>query len=155
MSVQDENGQAHVGTRLDGALEAFNAALGGMADDKKGLHFCNNPAEYDWKCLGQRKMLIPYDCASVDIRNRYNISEPQYPNHDHIRWEMHNVWIVDGNLQPGESNLLARRQFYIDVASWAILLGEGFDASGSIVKCYMLSKVAFSETSRYGKWYRL
>jgi hypothetical protein len=155
MSIQDENGQAHVGRVLDDALKAFNSALSCMADSNKDPHFCSNPAEYNWKYLGRREMLIPYNCDSTSFRIWHEISEPEYPNPNHIRWDKRNVWIVQGDLQPGESNLLSRRLFYIDKDSWAILLGEGFDASGCAVKCYMLSKNALSGTSRHGRWYRI
>jgi Protein of unknown function (DUF1329) len=151
MSIQDENGQAHIDAVLDDALTALNC----MVENRKAPHFCANPLEYTWKFLSKKATAVPYNCDATSIRSGEDNNDSEYLNPKYIRWEKHTVWVVQGDLRPGESNLLSRRIFYIDVDSWAILLGEGFDASGCAVKCYMLSKTAQSGTSMHGRWYRI
>jgi hypothetical protein len=45
---------------------------------------------------------------------------------------------VEANLVPGIHNVNAKRRFYIDEDSWYALLGEGYDASGNMVKGYAI-----------------
>ena len=74
--------------------------------------------------------------------NSYRLSDPKYKysdilkpghiNEDLSRWELHRVWVVDATLKPGTSHVYARRTFYIDEDSWAILLIDKYDARGEL-----------------------
>jgi hypothetical protein len=46
----------------------------------------------------------------------------------------HICLIVEANLHQGQHNVNAKRRFYIDEDTWYILLGEGYDAQGNLVK---------------------
>jgi hypothetical protein len=48
-------------------------------------------------------------------------------NPDHLRYELHRVWIVDATLKKGERNIYKRRTFYIDEDSWQILVIDQYD----------------------------
>jgi hypothetical protein len=91
----------------------------------------------------------------VPFHDMRDLLQPKFSNPKITRWEKHSVWVVEGTLQPGESNVLARRRFYIDEDSWCILLGEGYDIAGTMVKCYMLFKGTTPATGKQGRWYPL
>ena len=88
-----------------------------------------------WRYAGLRDVLIPYVAAS---------------DKGVLRWELHHVWIVEGSLRAGESNILALRRFYIEEQSWLILMGEGFARDGTLVNRYML---AMGAPCGRGRWY--
>ena len=48
-------------------------------------------------------------------------------NPDHLRYELHRVWVVDATLKKGERHIYKRRTFYIDEDSWQILLVDQYD----------------------------
>jgi hypothetical protein len=153
MSIWHEHGRKHVRKALDEAFESQNSAANGSTDIDESSSFCSNPAEYDWKYIGKQEMLVPYNCGTVPFHDMGGLLPPKLSNPKIIRWEKHRVWVVEGVLQPGESNVLARRRFYIDEDSWCILLGEGYDIAGTMVKCYMLFKCVSPAARKQGRWY--
>ncbi|MBN7822601.1 DUF1329 domain-containing protein, partial [Bowmanella yangjiangensis] len=47
-------------------------------------------------------------------------------------YEPHRVWVVEATLKPGERHIYAKRVFYIDEDSWAILAADIYDGRGEI-----------------------
>ena len=101
--------------------------------------FYGNPSQYDWRFIAKQELLVPYNCEIVPCHIPPDLSQGKFPHPGTIRWERHRVWVVEGSLQPGESNMLTRRRFYIDEDSWLILLGEAYDSTGAMCeKLYAL-----------------
>ena len=57
------------------------------------------------------------------------------------------VWVVDSTLKQGTSHIYARRTFYIDEDSWAILLIDKYDARGELWRTAELHNENWSTTS--------
>lgn len=100
--------------------------------------FYGNPSQYDWRYIGKQEMYVPYNCNAMHFSTAQDLLQPQAPNPDLVRWEKHRVWIVEASLRPGQINPLARRRLYIDEDTWQALLGEAYDASGTMIKCHAL-----------------
>lgn len=88
---------------------------------------------FDWKLLGKREMLVPYNAYQVHSKsNAYkDILTEHYPNPSVLRYELHRVWVVEANLKPGSRHRYARRLFYVDEDSWQILMADQFDGRGN------------------------
>ena len=84
---------------------------------------------YDWKLVGKREMYVPYNAYRVhsDKLSFGDIIRPLHVNPEHLRYELHRVWIVDATVKQGASHLYKRRTFYIDEDSWQILLVDIYD----------------------------
>ena len=84
---------------------------------------------YDWKLVGKREMYVPYNAYRVhsDKLSFGDIIRPLHVNPEHLRYELHRVWIVDATLKEGASHLYKRRTFYIDEDSWQIMLADIYD----------------------------
>ena len=84
---------------------------------------------YDWKLVGKREMYVPYNAYRVhsDKLSFNDIIRPLHVNPEHLRYELHRVWIVDATLKEGASHLYKRRTFYIDEDSWQIMLADIYD----------------------------
>ena len=109
------------------------AADGLRTNDDFGMY--NGATDrYDWKLLGKREIYVPYNSYRLsDPKYKYSdILKPGHINEDLSRWELHRVWVVDATLKPGTSHVYARRTFYIDEDSWAILLIDKYDARGEL-----------------------
>jgi hypothetical protein len=151
--MYQENAQTHVCRTRGEAYEALISAIDGLTDVAGCSNFCDNPEEYEWRYVEKREMIIPYNCDALPARSQNILMESEFPDLSSIRWEKHRVWIVEGILRPGESNLLVRRRFYIDEDSWLILLGEGYDGAGTMARCFMLYTLSIPSKHRQGRWY--
>lgn len=114
----DNPGTAADGQRTSDQFDMFNGA----------------PDRYDWKLIGKKEMIVPYNSYKLhsDKIKNADILKPLHINQDLARYELHRVWVVDATLKPGTSHLYARRTFYIDEDSWQILAADQYDGRGQL-----------------------
>lgn len=96
--------------------------------------FNGAPDRYDWKLVGKREMIVPYNAYKLHAKGipEDQIIKPRHINQDLTRYELHRVWVVDATVKPGKSHVYARRTFYIDEDSWQILVVDQYDQRGQI-----------------------
>ncbi|PTX94303.1 DUF1329 domain-containing protein [Opitutus sp. ER46] len=96
--------------------------------------FSGAPDRYEWKLLGKKEMLVPYNSYKLHAKGlkASEILKPLHINQDLARYELHRVWVVDATLKPGVSHLYSRRTFYIDEDSWQILAADHYDGRGQM-----------------------
>ncbi|MCL4838710.1 MAG: outer membrane lipoprotein-sorting protein, partial [Thermoanaerobaculia bacterium] len=109
----DNPGTAADNMRTSDQLDIFNGA----------------PDRYDWKLVGKREIYVPYNAYKLqDPKVPYKeILTPLHMNPQHLRYELHRVWVVDATLKPGERHIYKRRTFYVDEDSWQILVVDQYD----------------------------
>lgn len=132
------NGQGRVRKAPNEAFDAPNPESNGIANIDESSCFYGNPSQYDWRYISKQEMLVPYNCNAMLFYNAQDLFGPHFPDPNIVRWEKHRVWVVEATLHPGEHNVNAKRRFYIDEDSWYALLGEGYDANGTMVKGYAI-----------------
>ncbi len=155
MSRQSGNDETHVRKALDQIYAALGSAINGVSAREEHLYFCSNPAQYEWKYAGRKKVLVPQNCV-LEHRIKPQYPAPPEPKHFMVaKWELRGVWIVEGVLHRGESNLLARRRFYLDEDSWQILLGDGYDYNERLVSYYMHHRCVSTNMLQWGQWYSI
>jgi hypothetical protein len=87
---------------------------------------------YDWKIVGKKEILVPYNAQAFHAGRPEEVLGRDHLNPDHLRWELHRVWVVEGTLAPGKHHVMPKRRFYLDEDTWAALLSEGWDAKGQL-----------------------
>jgi hypothetical protein len=109
----DNPGTAADNMRTSDQLDMFNGA----------------PDKYDWKLVGKKEIYVPYNAYRLqDPKLKYkDIITPLHLNPDHLRYELHRVWVVDATLKSGERHIYKRRVFYVDEDSWQILVVDQYD----------------------------
>ncbi len=87
----DNPGNGSDGQRTSDQFDMFNGA----------------PDRYDWKLVGKKEMLVPYNSYTLHSgKVKYaDILQPLHINQNLARYEMHRVWIVDATLKAGTSHL--------------------------------------------------
>jgi hypothetical protein len=90
--------------------------------------------QYDWKLVGKREMLVPYNANRTQQVGVDDLLLAHHLNPDHVRWELHRVWVVDAVLAKGKSNTAVRGRYYVDEDSWIAVLGDRWDAGGQLIK---------------------
>ena len=155
MGMRYGKGREYIRVAAHESHDELSLAVDSIANVDEGPSFCSRPADYIWRYIAKKPLLIPFDCSETLSDSPHQPTELQYPSSGNIRLEMRDVLIVEGTLRPGESNILARRRFCLEEHTWAILHGEGYDSDGSLVRCYMLPKSAILHATTHGRWFSL
>jgi hypothetical protein len=97
----------------------------------------NGPIDrFDWKLVGKKEMLVPYNVLGVyDFDAKFeDIAQADFIDPAHRRYELHRVWIVEGTVKSGMRHLSPRRLVYLDEDSWSPLMAVDYDGQGKIWK---------------------
>lgn len=110
-----------------------NNSDGQATSDNQDM-FNGSPDRYDWKLVGKKEMLIPYNNYELHSKeHRYDdIIQPGHLNSDLTRYELHRVWQVEGTLKEGLRHVYKKRTFYIDEDTWQIAVADHFDERGEL-----------------------
>nr|WP_256353827.1 DUF1329 domain-containing protein [Pseudomonas sp. IPO3749] len=89
---------------------------------------------YDFKLVGKQEMVVPYNSYKlVDKANKYaDLIGQDYLNRDVQRYEQHRVWVVEATVKSDKRHSFAKRVFFIDEDSWAVLHVDMYDAKGNL-----------------------
>lgn len=112
-------------------------------DDYDGIS--GRPDRYDWKLLGKREMIIPYNNYKLtdkslkykDIVGQTNL------NQDLVRYELHRVWVLEGSLKQGARHMYAKRVLFIDEDTWQVAHADQYDGRGELWRPHELYTVYF------------
>ena len=96
------------------------------------IGFYGAPDRYDWKLVGKREVFIPYNTNRFHLTDAEKAFMPFHANPDHLRWELHRVWVVEATLQSGKRHAVPKRRFYLDEDTWSVALVDGFDAEDKL-----------------------
>ena len=127
-------GQGRVRKAPNEAYDTPNSQSNGINNLDDATGFYGSPQKYDWKLLGKKEMLVPYNCNNIPLTQAKDFFLPSFPNPDIVRWEKHRMWVVEATLHPGELNTTARRMCYMDEDTWQILYSDCYDAQNQLVK---------------------
>ncbi|HUP92157.1 MAG TPA: DUF1329 domain-containing protein [Solimonas sp.] len=114
----DNPGTGSDGLRTNDQLDVFNGATD----------------RYTWKVLGKKEMYVPYNSYKIHS-NQYkmrDIVRKGHINMDLPRYELHRVWVIEGNVKPSTTHIYARRVFYADEDSWQIVHADLYDRRGEL-----------------------
>ena len=100
----------------------------------------NGPMDrYDWSLVGRREIYVPY--------NTYKLQDPaihyasligrESIKPEHLRFELHRVWVVEAKLKPEFRHIYSRRTFYLDEDSWQALIADRYDGRGNLWRTAM------------------
>jgi hypothetical protein len=90
--------------------------------------------DYNWRLVGKREIFIPYNANRMQQVRLNDLLLANHLNPDHVRWELHRVWVVDAVLAPGKNNAAVRGRYYFDEDTWTAVLADRWDADGRLFK---------------------
>jgi len=93
-----------------------------------------SPERYNWTLVGKKELLVPYNSYQLHsgALKYQDILKPLHLNPEHLRYELHRVWVVEGTLREGTSHIYKKRTFYVDEDSWQILAMDQYDSRGQL-----------------------
>ncbi|MBW6509811.1 MAG: DUF1329 domain-containing protein [Desulfuromonadales bacterium] len=91
--------------------------------------FNGAPDRYDWKLIGKKELYVPYNSYKLHSNQlKYaDVLTPLHLNPEHLRYELHRVWVIEATLRDGSRHLYKKRTFYIDEDSWQIVTADLYD----------------------------
>lgn len=90
---------------------------------------------FDFKLVGKKELLVPYNNYKMLMHSTAKESYgKQFANPDLMRWEAHRVWVVEATLKAGKRHAQSKKVFYVDEDSWSIVLYEGYDQAGKMMR---------------------
>jgi hypothetical protein len=113
------------------------ATAGLMSFDELSV-FSGTTSRFNWKLVGKKEMLIPYNENRFLQAKDSEAVKPYHLNPDHVRWELHRVWVVEATLKPGERHQAPKSIYYLDEDTWVAQLGDRWDAKGQLWKTLWL-----------------
>ena len=127
-------GQRRVRRAPNVAFDNPGTASDGMRTSDQFDMFNGSPQRYNWKLMGRKEIYVPYNSYKLhsDSLKYKDILKPLHINPQHLRYELHRVWVVEATVKQGSRHLYPRRTFYIDEDSWQILLADQYDSRGKL-----------------------
>ncbi|KRB93595.1 hypothetical protein ASE07_12780 [Noviherbaspirillum sp. Root189] len=127
-------GQRRVRKLPNGCCDTPTPASAGVMSFDEIDVFAGRLDRFDWKIVGKKEMFIPYNSNRTHMASESALFGPHHINPDHVRWELHRVWIVEANLASGKRHVAPKSRYYIDEDSWVAVLGDRWDANGQLWK---------------------
>lgn len=120
-------------------------SAGVMAFDELNV-LAQHPALFNWKLVGKKEMLIPYNNSKVfEAAKAEDLMDDHHLSPKSVRWELHRVWVVDAELAPGKRHTAPKARYYFDEDSWLAVLGDRWDAKGQLWKTLFGLTVVYPE----------
>lgn len=128
-------GQRRVRKLPNSCCDTPTPASGGVASFDEVDVLTGRTDRHDWKIVGKREMLIPYNSNRTHTPTKdSDLLMANHLNPDHVRWELHRVWVVEATLKPGQRHQAARSRYYFDEDTWVAVLADRWDANGQLWK---------------------
>lgn len=114
--------------------------------------FNGSPERYDWKLVGKREMLIPYNNYRMDdpAIKYADLLKPNHVNPDYMRYEAHRVWVLEATIKEGFRHQYAKRVLYVDEDTWQAVLADNYDAHGQLWRTNMMNTAYLYDAENFG-----
>lgn len=110
------------------------ATAGVMSFDELEV-FSGRLDRFDWKLVGKKEIIIPYNSnKSFKPSKDSDLVGASHLNPDHVRWELHRVWVVEAALKAGQRHVAPKGVYYFDEDTWIGVLGDRWDTKGQLWK---------------------
>jgi hypothetical protein len=109
----------------------------------------SSPERFDWKLVGKQEMLVPYNNNKMLSVKDADVMGLTHVKPEHVRWELHRVWVLESTRKAGQRHAVAKRRYYIDEDSWAPVLQDGWDDQGQLWRTVQLFGFAAPDIPAY------
>lgn len=92
--------------------------------------FNGSPERYTWKLVGKKEVYVPYHNFKLQdpaLKYKEDIIKPNTVNPDLVRYELHRMWVVEGNLKDGVRHSYKKRTLYADEDTWIAMWADNYD----------------------------
>jgi hypothetical protein len=148
-------GQRRVRRAPDLAYDNVNDGTEGMRVTDEFDAWNGAPDRYDWKLVGKKEIYIPYNSYKLSnkaLKYEKDIIRKNSPNPDLMRYELHRVWEVEGNLKAGSKHIYGKRVFFLDEDTWTVVYQDAYDTRKQLWRVSIHPLIQFYDAKV--PWYR-
>ena len=148
-------GQRRVRRAPDLEYDNVNDGTEGMRVTDQFDAWNGAPDRYDWKLVGKKEILIPYNSYKLGNRAlKYDkdMIRKNTPNADLLRYELHRVWEVEGTLKKGSKHIYGKRTFFLDEDTWTVVYEDAYDTRLQLWRVAIHPMIQFYDAKV--PWYR-
>lgn len=128
-------GQRRVRKLPNACCDTPTPATAGVASFDEVDVLSGRSDRFDWKIVGKKEMYIPYNANRMHTPLKdSDLLLAHHLNPDHVRWELHRVWVIEANLKAGQRHQAPKSRYYVDEDTWVAVLGDRWDANGQLWK---------------------
>jgi hypothetical protein len=139
-------GQRRVRKLPNACCDTPTPATSGVASFDEVDVLSGRSDRFDWKIVGKKEMYIPYNSNRMNVPLKdSDLLLAHHLNPDHVRWELHRVWVIEANLKPGQRHQAPKSRYYVDEDTWVAVLGDRWDANGQLWKTIWSHPVVMPE----------
>lgn len=139
-------GQRRVRKLPNACCDTPTPAAAGVLSFDEVETFLGRMDRFEWKLNGKKEMYIPYNSNRVLTATKdSDILGSRHLNPDHIRWELHRVWVVEATLKPGQRHTSKKSVYYVDEDSWLAVLADRYDANDKLWRMAYSTPVAMPD----------
>ncbi len=89
----------------------------------------------DWKLVGKKEMYVPYNSNRTAVPKKdADVISGHFLNPDHVRWELHRVYVIEASIKPGKRHQTPKSRYYMDEDTYMVLLGDRWDGNNQLWK---------------------
>ncbi len=138
-------GQRRVRRAPNLAYDTPIAAADGLRTTDDTDMYNGAPDRYEWKLQGKKEIYIPYhNYELISPKHSYDdILTKSHLNPELTRYELHRVWVVEGNLKKGKRHIYSKRVLYLDEDSWGAAMVDQYDGRGELWRISMAYLINF------------
>ncbi|WP_052367847.1 DUF1329 domain-containing protein [Algiphilus aromaticivorans] len=107
----------------------------GMRNVDDDYLFNGSPERFTWKLVGKREYYVPYHNFKINdpaLSYEEDLIGERTVNPEHVRYELHRVWVIEGTLKDGVRHNYGKRVVYVDEDSWLALWADNYDKRGNL-----------------------
>lgn len=128
-------GQRRVRKLPNACCDTPTPATSGVASFDEVDVLSGRTDRFDWKIVGKKEMYIPYNSNRMNVPLKdSDLLLANHLNPDHVRWELHRVWVLEASLKPGQRHQAPKSRYYVDEDTWVAVLADRWDGSGQLWK---------------------
>lgn len=128
-------GQRRVRKLPNACCDTPGAFAAGLVSFDEIEGFSGRLDRFDWKLVGKQEMFVPYNTNRSFVPTKDSeFVGAHHLNPDHVRWELHRVWVVEATLREGQRHTSPKSRYYIDEDSWNLVWGDRWDAKGQLAR---------------------
>ena len=101
--------------------------------------------KHSLKLVGKKEMYIPYNNNGALAQPLDDLVGPHFWNPEHVRFELHRVWVVEAELRDGERHVMPRKTFYFDEDTGNGVMMDGYDSEGQLWHLAMAAQTVMPE----------
>ena len=139
-------GQRRVRKLPNACCDTPTPSTSGVASFDETDVFTGRTDRFDWKIVGKQEMLIPYNSNRLHVPVKdSDVLLANHLNPEHVRWELHRVWVVEATLRSGQRHQAPKSRYYVDEDTWVAVLADRWDANGQLWKTLWSHPVVMPE----------